>query len=203
MRVVIDTCSLLSLARYYLPFDKDLVLYNIIKQRILRKEIIIVDKVYEECKYVSDGLVSKSLNFFLDKNFKRKAQMPYDTSLLVAPNPKELLHKVDEVYARKAIIRQKGLTPTQYEEKKYKFLRDADMTQVILCLRYKDEGVPVTLITEETERNNDNKPFVKIPVICKDLQITTTSLPKYVIQAGGIDFSFHKNAPDSFENPED
>jgi hypothetical protein len=45
MKVVIDTSSLLTLVRYYLPFDKDLVLYNFFKSRVESGEIVILDNL--------------------------------------------------------------------------------------------------------------------------------------------------------------
>lgn len=69
MKVVLDTNSLLSLVRYYLPFDKSGVLFNLIKNKILKGEIIIIDKVLEECEYVSKGIVISTLPFLQDKKF--------------------------------------------------------------------------------------------------------------------------------------
>ena len=67
MKVVIDTSSLLSLVRYYLPFDKNKTLYNFIKSKIELKEILILDKVYEECEYTSKGIVIKALPYISTK----------------------------------------------------------------------------------------------------------------------------------------
>ena len=72
MKVVIDTSSLLSLVRYYLPFDKDLVLYNFFKSRVESGEIIILDKVYEECKYTAKGLVISSISYLDNKKYRVK-----------------------------------------------------------------------------------------------------------------------------------
>lgn len=38
MKVVIDTSSLVSLVRYYLPFDKERKLKSFLEERILAKE---------------------------------------------------------------------------------------------------------------------------------------------------------------------
>jgi hypothetical protein len=56
MKVVIDTNSLFSLVRYYLPFDKKGVLFQFIKSKIGNGDIIIIDKVLEECTYNSKVL---------------------------------------------------------------------------------------------------------------------------------------------------
>ena len=52
MKILIDTSSLLALVRYYLPFEKEDAFKNLLKGRIDQREIIILDKVYEESKYV-------------------------------------------------------------------------------------------------------------------------------------------------------
>ena len=45
MKIVIDTSSLLSLVRYYLPFDKKSLLNNLFKAQIELNNIIVLDKV--------------------------------------------------------------------------------------------------------------------------------------------------------------
>ena len=67
MTVVIDTSSLISLVRYYLPFDKDGKLVETIQSKVVSGEIVVLDKVIEECKYFSGGRVVSKLPFLLDK----------------------------------------------------------------------------------------------------------------------------------------
>jgi hypothetical protein len=74
MTVVIDTNSLLSLVRYYLPFDKNSVLFDFIKTKIQSGEIIIIDKVLEECTYNSKGIVLKKLDYLADKSFLKNTK---------------------------------------------------------------------------------------------------------------------------------
>tara|TARA_B100000614_G_scaffold237985_1_gene236558 strand:- start:461 stop:661 length:201 start_codon:yes stop_codon:yes gene_type:complete len=63
MKAVIDTNSLLSLVRYYLPFDKKGVLFQFFKNKVEVGEIIIIDKVLEECKYISKGIVLIKIDY--------------------------------------------------------------------------------------------------------------------------------------------
>lgn len=72
MIVVIDTSSLLSLVRYYLPFDNQNILYNFIKSKVENKEIIILDKVYEESKFQSKSIIVDKLDFIGDKKNHHK-----------------------------------------------------------------------------------------------------------------------------------
>jgi hypothetical protein len=66
------------------------------------------------------------------------------------------------------------------------------MKLIILCLNlirdHSDEEI--ILVTEETESNNDNKLFKKIPSICKELSITTMTLPELLGKYNGIDVEF-------------
>ena len=181
MKIVIDTSALLSLVRYYLPFDKNDVLHDFIKDKIHQGEIIIIDKVLEECKYNSKGLVLEKLSYLSDKSFQKSAKIPYKTDTLIAPAPSKFLRQIDNQFVNTIIRKQRKLTDVEYENQKNHFLEEADMKMIILCLNLiKDNNLfnDVILVTEETENSNDNKLFKKIPAICKELNITTMTLPE-------------------------
>ena len=54
MITLIDTSSLVVLARYYQPFDTAKVLYSYIEKEVSEGRMIILDKVAEEAKYTGD-----------------------------------------------------------------------------------------------------------------------------------------------------
>ncbi|MBN2893188.1 MAG: DUF4411 family protein [Bacteroidales bacterium] len=180
MTVVIDTNSLLSLVRYYLPFDKNSVLFDFIKSKIQSGEIIIIDKVLEECTYNSKGIVLKKLDYLADKSFLKKYKIPYKTGTLIAPSPAKFLRQIDNQFVNTIVRKQSKLTDVEYENQKNHFLENADMKLIILCLNLKRDSIftDVILVTEETEVSNDNKLFKKIPAICKELSIETLTLPE-------------------------
>ena len=190
MKVVIDTNSLLSLVRYYLPFDKKSVLFEFIKTKISQGEIIIIDKVFEECSYTAKGIVIGTLTYLDDKTFMKAAKLPHKTESLIAPAPAKFLRQVENQFVNTAVRKQRGLTDTEFENQKNNFLNDADMKQVILCLNYQKDGEEVILVSEETETSNDNKLFKKIPSICKELDIQTMTLPQLFEMYDGIDIHF-------------
>jgi hypothetical protein len=190
MKVVIDTNSLLSLVRYYLPFDKKGVLFNFFKTKIEKGEIIIIDKVFQECTYNSKGIVLKTLDYLNDKTFLKSSKVPYKTDSLLAPSPAKFLRQVENQFVNTVVRRQKKLSDTEFENQKNSFLNDADMKQIILCLNFIKEGERVVLVTEETESSNDNKLFKKIPAICKELEIKTMTLPELIAKYDGIDIDF-------------
>jgi hypothetical protein len=189
MKVVIDTNSLLSLVRYYLPFDKNGVLFKFFRNKIEKGEIIIIDKVFEECKYTSKGIVLTALGFLSDKAFLKSAKTPFKTDSLLVPDTKQFFHQLNSVFANNPIKRK--LTEVEFENQKNSFMESADMKQIILCLNLISDGEKVVLVTEETESSNDNKLFKKIPAICKVLEIKTMTLPELIAKYDGINIDFH------------
>ena len=63
MIVAIDTSSLVTLVRYYLPFDTNGILYEFVKRKVESGYIRIIDKVFEECQYTSKGIVIDALDY--------------------------------------------------------------------------------------------------------------------------------------------
>jgi hypothetical protein len=190
MKVVIDTNSLLSLVRYYLPFDKKGVLFQFFKKKIEIGEIIIIDKVLQECTYNSKGIVLATLNYLNDKVFLKTAKVPFKTESLLAPSPAKFLRQLENQFVNTVIRKHRKLTDTEFDNQKNSFLNDADMKQIILSLNLLKDGEKVVLVTEETESSNDNKLFKKIPAICKELNIETLTLPELLAKYDGIDIEF-------------
>ncbi|MCL2327451.1 MAG: DUF4411 family protein [Bacteroidetes bacterium] len=188
MKVVIDTNSLLSLVRYYLPFDKNSTLFNFFKSKIEEGEIIIIDKVYEQCTYNAKGLVITKLNFLSDKAFLKSAKLPYKTEMLLAPSPAKFLRMMENQFV--VAVQRKKLTEVEFDNQKEAHLNDADIKQIILCLHLINGEEDVILVTEETTDSNDNKLFKKIPAMCKELNIKTMTLPELIEQYKEIEFSF-------------
>jgi len=190
MKVVIDTNSLLSLVRYYLPFDNNGVLFQFIKKKIENNEIIIIDKVLEECNFISKGIVISKLGYLSDTSFQKSFKVPFKTDSLLAPAPAKLIRQVESQFVNTIVRKQKKLTDTEFENQKNAFLESADMKQIILCLNLQKDGEKVVLVSEETESSNDNKLFKKIPAICKILEIETMTLPEILGQFKGIGIDF-------------
>ena len=192
MKVIIDTNSLLSLVRYYLPFDKNSVLYDFIKYKIEQGEIIIIDKVIEECSYNSKGIVIQKLPYLEDKLFLKSAKLPYKTDSLIAPSPAKFLRQVDNQFVNSIVLKQRKLTEVEYENQKNSFLEDTDMKLILLSLNLMRDDIDkeIILVTEETETSNDNKLFKKIPAICRELNIKTMSIPELLEKYDGIDVEF-------------
>ncbi len=178
MKVVIDTSSLLSLVRYYLPFDRNNALYDFIKSKIEVKEILILDKVYEECVYTSKGLVIKTLSYMQNKRNHIKT-----TDIL--PTPK-FFNQVENQFINGSI--KNTLTPVEFENRKTSFLNSADTKILLYALQ--DNSSDIVIVSEETEASNDNKSFKKLPAICKILNLSIITLPEMLKKYDEINLEF-------------
>lgn len=187
MKVIIDTSSLLSLVRYYLPFDKKTKLFDFIKTEFENGNLILIDAVYLECEYTSKGIVLKSLDYLLEKEFQKDNKLPVKTKDLIPPSTKKFYNLLNDNF-RTPLSRR--LNEAEFEERKKEFLETADARMIILALIKKSEKEDVAIITEESEIGNDQKAFKKIPAICKILDINVLTLPELLETYKGIDVEF-------------
>ncbi len=188
MKVVIDTSSLLSLVRYYLPFDKKTILFDAIKSKIANGEILVIDKIIEECAYTSKGIVLTSLAFLTDKTFNKTYKLPLNTEFLLPPSPAKFYRQVDNQFAIRILTNR--LLLSQYDVVKNEFMNSADMKLILTSLTLKKDypTEEIFLVTEETEVSNDKKYFQKIPAICSQLNIETINIQQLIDKFEGISF---------------
>ena len=182
MRVVIDTSSLLSLVKYYLPFDQDGRLLKFIERKITAKEIIVLDAVYKECRGTAKGIIVEKLTCITDKKNR------HNTEELLPPT--KLFHHVEQDFAN--AMQKRRLTPEQFESLKDTYMESADFKLVLFALLEKGNlDDEVIVVTEESATSNDNKAFKKIPAICglSGINITCWDLPKFLKEVEGIDFA--------------
>ncbi len=180
MKVVIDTSSMMSLVRYYLPFDKEVKLFDIFQSKVKSGEIILLDKVVDECQYVASGTIVSKLPFLLDKKNQSKT-----TDFL--PN-KAFFNMLENQFVNSAIRR--NLTDTEFESQKNTFLESADAKILLYSISKNKNGDEIVVVTEESATNNDNKSFKKIPAICDILGIKCMTLPQLLLTYPEIDLRF-------------
>ena len=188
MKVVIDTNSLLSLVRYYLPFDNKTILFDAIKLKIANGEILVIDKIIDECAYTSKGIVLTSLVFLTDKTFNKAHKLPLNTEFILPTAPAKFYRQVDNQFVNG--IQKNRLTETQYDSVKNDFMNSADMKLILTSLTLKKDypEEEIFLVTEETEVSNDNKVFKKIPAICSQLDVQTINIQQLIIKFDEISF---------------
>ncbi len=178
MKAVIDTSSLVSLVRYYLPFDKEGNLKAFIEDRIEAKELIVLNQVVAECKLQGKGQVVKALPF-VDKPKNKTAVTD------VAIN-KKLFNMIDNNFINGSVAGL--LPPAEYQFERDKFMKTADFALVLYAYSVNRKG-EVVIVTEETEYSNDGKPFRKIPAICDTIGVRTLNLPTFLAENSIIDLA--------------
>ena len=190
MKVIIDTSSLLSLVRYYLPFDKREKLFKFFQTQIEIGELIIIDEVLNECKFISKGLVLGKLNYLTDKEFGKEYKVPTKTKDLLPPSTKKFYNQMDNNFRTKI---SRILNDAEFEQRKKEFLASADARMIIFALneRHINQDAKVVIVTEETETANDHKAFKKIPLICNILKIEVMALPSLLEKYNGINIEFN------------
>jgi hypothetical protein len=124
MTIVIDTSSLLALVRYYGRFDKNKKMFTFIQSKIEIGEIVVIDEVLNECKGLSKGLVVKTLEYLVDKDFQKQYKVPVKTDGMIAPSPARFLNLVDNNFKAPGA---KLLNEAQFEGRKKEFLESAEM----------------------------------------------------------------------------
>jgi len=176
MKVIIDTSSLISLVKYYLPFDSSNKLYDLIKKQIENYDLIIIDEVLRECEIIAKKIVIKKLSYLVDKDFLKKFKLPIKTADLIPPAPKKFYNLVDNNFITSYARR---LDSAEFEQRKKEYLNSADARMIIFTLNqlhnYPNERF--IIVTEESETGNDQKEFKKIPAICNVIDIEVMTLP--------------------------
>ena len=180
MIVLIDTSSLISLVRYYLPFDKDQTLFNFIKEKIESKSILVLDKVYEECEYIAKGIVLNQLKYL-----KSKKNITKSTEIL--PTQK-FFNQLENQFINGSV--KNKLSVVEFENRKNDFLNSADAKLLLYSIN--DKTKQYVIVSEETETSNDNKSFKKLPAICKILDLDINTLPKLLKYYKDINLIFTK-----------
>lgn len=191
MIVVIDTSSLLSLVRYYLPFDKKGVLFEVIKRKVSSGEIILLDAVYEESKFVSQKIILKKLDFLADKGFLKENKIITKTDELIPLAPTRFLNMIKNQFVANP-FQLKKLSEAEFEVQKNRFMESADAKLIMYCqhLIKDNPEEEIYLVTEETSAANDLKLFKKIPGICEILGIPVLTLPHLLEKYPEVDMGF-------------
>lgn len=168
MKVIIDTSSWIAIVRYYLPFDQNKIISDFFKNKLDTKELVIIDKVFDECSYISQGMVVKELDFI---NIKKEH---CKTDILIPP--RKFYNLLENQFCHQ--VQKRKLTDVQFENEKENYLKSADARIILQANKYqKEENEEVLIVTEETTSNNDSKLFKKIPNISSILNIKCITLP--------------------------
>ncbi len=175
--VIVDTCSLVYLSRFYLPFDEGDQLKRFFENQFRNRKLVMLDVVLDECKHQSQGLVINSMPFL-----RSEKSLIIKTTELTAPAPQKFSNLLDNNFCNS--LERKRLSDKLYEVQKQVFLDSGDGKIIIFALNKKyDQGLlddKIVVLTDESKISNDGKLFKKLPAICQFLQINTITLVDYL-----------------------
>ena len=185
MNVIIDTSSLLAFVRYYLPFDKNSILKNLLKEKFESGELLLIDKVYFEARGISKGIVIEELEFLSDKS-------KHINTANIFPNSK-FFSMLEDSYCNKTIRKAKSISDVEFEQNKKEYLENADAKMILYALEHLSdiEFIKPIIVTEETKSGNDGKLFKKIPDICEISGIPCCNLQTLLKDYFRVDITFN------------
>lgn len=165
MRYLMDTSSLISLARYYLEFEND-KLIELFKGKFQSGEFVLLDAVYLECKRTAKGIGLEKLPFLMEKAFLKACKIPEDTEFLIPSKQKQFYHFVLNDFTNPSVKR--SISKDQFEILKEGFFKSADFKLVLRAWNgeHMDDHRKCCIVTEETLTPNDHKLYRKIPKMC-------------------------------------
>ena len=160
MEYYFDTSSLVALARYYHPFDKEGKLFSFVRSKFQSKEVVVLDAILNEARYTSKGVVLNAYPFIEEhKNLivNTKEMMPYST--------KKFGNMVDKNFAVAALVNNGKIN---FSIMKQIFLESGDGKLILTMFNrlHDDKAAEICIVTEESRAGNDGKIFKKIPALC-------------------------------------
>lgn len=81
MAIVVDTCSLVMIARNYLPLDENGSMEAFLEQEFKNGELRLLDAIQQEALHTSKGIVMEKMPFLKDKAIAIKTADMFPPSL--------------------------------------------------------------------------------------------------------------------------
>jgi len=181
MKAVFDTSSLLAIVGYYIPCQKDNQLVDFFREKFLSGEFLLLDKVFDEIQLVANGVVLEYLTFL------KEPQLRIGTDSILPS--RAFMGLASNQFCNKDVLKSKGLNEIEIETELTRFLNSADGRLLLYTYDKKRRGEEIILVTEESNRNNDGKPYRKLPICCNHMQVKCSTLPQFLKNYDGFRFS--------------
>ncbi len=171
---IIDTCSLVAIARYYLSIKDESELLRFIESKFRSGELVLLSSIHKEASRTQKGISLELMNFLEEKELR------IDDSELIPPAPKKFSNQLDNNLC--IPILKKRLKEEDYAQQKAAFMQSGDVRMILYALNNMD--LDPVIIIEETPYSNDCKLFRKLPFICDFLSISHTSIAQWLSSNG-------------------
>ena len=176
MAIVVDTCSLVMIAKNYLPLDKDRCLFTFLEDAFYKRELLLLDAILEETKQTSQGIAVDKMPFLKDK----KLAIP--TKDILPTSPRKFSNMMDNNFCVRLLKNE--LTEQEYVQQKAEYSKTADYKILVYSMKEQNlNGIikdKYYVMTEETRLPNDGKLFKKLPLLCDQIGIETITSSEYL-----------------------
>lgn len=171
---IIDTSSLMAIARYYLSIKDEAILLRFLENKFRSGELVLLDTIHSEASRAQKGLATSRMSFLNDYDLRVK------DSELVPSAPRKFSNQMDNNFC--VPLKRKMLDDEAYAILKEQYLQSGDGKIIVYALNNIAKS-PI-VITEETPQSNDGKLFRKIPTICDFLKISHMSVAEWLSSNG-------------------
>ena len=171
---IIDTSSLVAIARYYLPIKDEVKLLRFIESKFRSGELILLSSIHVEASRTQKGIAVELMGFLNDHKLR------FNDSDLTPPAPRKFSNQLDHNFC--VPLQKKKLSSEAYSLQKEQYMSTGDARMLLYALNNMDKG-PV-IITEETMLSNDGKLFKKLPAICEILEIPHMTVAEWLVANG-------------------
>lgn len=171
---IIDTSSLVAIARYYLPIKDEVKLLRFIESKFRSGELILLSSIHVEASRTQKGIALELMKFLNDNELR------FNNSDLTPPAPRKFSNQLDNNFC--VTLQKKKLSSEAYSLQKDQYMSTRDAKMLLYALNNIDKE-PV-IITEETMLSNDGKLFKKLPAICDILDIKHMTVAEWLVANG-------------------
>lgn len=182
-KYLVDSSSLVSLVRYYHPFDQGKRLMDSVHRNFEDNNWLLLNSVRDEIKRIAEGIVVNKYQFLGEEEEEEERNKIKPLPEIIATMEQQ--KHIDNNWVVDSV--KDKLKPEEYSNERQGQVIGADFQLILTAMTAKNKKM-YTIVTEETETPNDNKLFKKIPIICKQEEIDYITLPE-LLRRWNIQFS--------------
>lgn len=177
---IIDTSSLLAIARYYLSIKDGNKLLFFLENKFRSHKLILLNTIHKESKYMQNGLILTTMPFLNNKD------LIFNDENIIAPAPQKFSNQIDNNFCIR--LKRKLLTDEEYALQKDIYMSSGDAKLLLYALN--NISLEPIIITEETKISNDGKLFKKIPAICEFLNLKHQNITEW-LSTNGVELTWN------------
>lgn len=167
---IIDTSSLVAIARYYLAIKDGEALLRFIESQFQTGQLILLSSIHREAQLVQQGVAVDRMQFLHHPDWM------FSDERLLPPSPRKFSNLLENNFCIPP--QKKRLSEEQFAQQKEAYMKTADARMILYALNHLESN-PI-VITEETLLSNDGKLFKKLPAICDILEMKHQTIAEWL-----------------------